>query len=169
MSKPVYAIATLNKRLLALTYDIFLVFAICMAVAALYTSSAHALIGDRPIPGWLLQLTLLPCLILTIGSFYTYCWRTTGQTLGMQTWRIKVFNVSSAFPRDPAEKNNCPDKISVKQCWLRFAGAWLSFFCLGIGFLILLRPRNMQTWHDRWSNTMVYDVSKQADTMPQQL
>lgn len=149
MSQP-YAIASLTKRLLALTYDSFLVFAICMAIAAIYTSSARAMIGDQPIPSWFLQLTLLPCLILAVGSFYTYCWLSTGQTLGMQTWRIKLM---------PAETN---EKLSIKQCWLRFAGAWLSFGCLGCGFLILLRKPNTQTWHDRWSKTVVVDVSKRV-------
>lgn len=149
MNQPL-AIASLSKRLLALTYDSFLVFAICMAIAAIYTSCARAIIGDQPIPSWFLQLTLLPCLIFTVGSFYTYCWRSTGQTLGMQTWRIKV------VPADASKQ------LSIKQCWLRFAGAWVSFGSLACGFLILLRKSNTQTWHDRWSNTLVLDVSKQV-------
>lgn len=151
MSQPSDTIASLTKRLLALTYDSFLVFAICMAIAAIYTSSARALIGDQPIPGWFLQLTLLPCLILAVGSFYAYCWRRTGQTLGMQTWRIKVVSADTRHP------------LSLKQCGWRFAGAWLSFLCLGCGFLILLRKSNTQTWHDRWSNTLVLDVSKRVE------
>ncbi len=146
MTNPPHAIASLTKRLLALTYDCFLVFALCMAVSALYTSSVHALFGEQLISAWVLQLTLFPCLILAIGSFYTYCWRRSGQTLGMQTWRIKVINAATS------------EKLSYRQCWLRFAGAWLSFACLGVGFGILLRQN--QTWHDRWSGSYVVDLAK---------
>lgn len=150
MSFSAFYIASLYKRLLALIYDSFLVAAISMAVGWVYTGIVYQFIGSDSLPAWVLQLTLFPMLILSIAGYYFYCWRRSGQTLGMQTWRIRLI---SSQP------------LSYRQCLIRFAGAWLSFICAGAGFWILLFNKRI-TWHDSWSHTQVIDLRRPAQPSP---
>lgn len=94
-------LAGLPRRLAAAIYDGFLLFAVLFAAGALY-GWVYALFAVAEAPliqtndiandippiaeGWLYQAYLLGVTIV----FYAGFWARTGQTLGMQAWRIQL-------------------------------------------------------------------------------
>jgi uncharacterized RDD family membrane protein YckC len=144
---------------MAMTYDAFLILAILFCITMVYAFVVVAISSDissdisqvqnndilrdlEPIPlGW-------PYYILAFSTylgFYCYFWRKTGQTLGMQAWKIKLYSNN--------EKN-----ISYQQCLIRILIGSLSLGLLGLGYLTLLLNRENGCWHDRASNTVVVDL-----------
>ncbi|WP_029103740.1 RDD family protein [Moraxella caprae] len=85
-------------RVTALLYDgmlilamLFLVGTIGAVVGTLLfmevgTDSAHA----QRLPIWYQNGVMTPLFVLTLIGFYGLFWRKSGQTLGMQTWRLKT-------------------------------------------------------------------------------
>lgn len=85
-------------RMLAILYDgmlilamLFLVGTIGAVVGTLLfmevgTESAHA----QRLPDWYQHGVMTPSFVLTLIGFYGLFWRKSGQTLGMQTWRLKT-------------------------------------------------------------------------------
>lgn len=147
--------ASFSRRLIAAVYDGFLLFAVLFAAAALYgwlttdttpLSNNQLHTGDvvhelQPIAhGWLYKAYLAAVIIL----FYTAFWCKTGQTLGMQAWRIKAQSCSG-------------DIMSFKQGLLR-AAVGLGLF--GIAMLWMLFNKNQQTLYDKLSNTEVVLLAK---------
>ena len=94
---PVQALprAGVGVRLVALMYDslllLALVFVINVITIAIFTPSAastgnHAVLLAPAIR----QGLMFPLSLGAIFWFYGYCWTRSGQTLGMQTWRLEV-------------------------------------------------------------------------------
>lgn len=89
-------------RVTALLYDgmlilamLFLVGTIGAVVGTLLfmevgTDSAHA----QRLPTWYQNGVMTPLFVLTLIGFYGLFWRKSGQTLGMQTWRLKTVDSS---------------------------------------------------------------------------
>ena len=132
--------ASLLRRLAALTYDSFLIAAIWM----LSTLALVALQGEA-VAGPLYQAFLC----LEAAVFYLYFWRATGQTLGMQAWRIKAVNEAGEL-------------LTLGEGCARLFFAAPSFACLGLGFLWMLVDRDRLAWHDRASGTYVIYLEKDA-------
>lgn len=95
--------ATIAKpalRLIAMLYDGMLILALLFFVAMLLvvlgthllipvgTTSQQAMV----LPKWYQNLVLTPSFVLTLIGFYGVFLRKSGQTLGMQTWRLKTLN-----------------------------------------------------------------------------
>ena len=146
--------ASLQRRLLAMMYDLFLLLAILIIITGIYTIITVILTSDlsmhpkidtndvihdlQPVElGWL----FIPVLTFTYLSFFCYFWIKTGQTLGMAAWKIKLIT-----------SNN--KKITLYQCLLRIFFAIISILCFGLGYLCLLIGEK-KTWHDKISNTEV--------------
>jgi uncharacterized RDD family membrane protein YckC len=109
-------------------------------------------------------------LFLVIGTYFTYFWRHGGQTLPMQTWRIKL--VSSSNLETP----------SCKQVWLRYCLSWMWFLpALGINYLFDIKQwpsllvlfigmvawgcttkldKNRQFLHDKLAGTQLISLSR---------
>ncbi len=81
--------------------------------------------------------------------FFGWFWTRSGQTLGMQAWRLRV-----------QQPDGSP--ISWRQALVRMGGAVLSALCLGAGYWWLLFDRERRTWHDRLSGTRVVLLPKRA-------
>ncbi len=93
-------IAKPTTRLAAIVYDgmlilalLFLVGAVLVVIGTLLTmqtgtDSAQA----QSLPVWYQNVVMTPSFILTLVGFYGLFWRRGGQTLGMQTWRLKTVN-----------------------------------------------------------------------------
>lgn len=93
--------AGFTRRIMAATYDGFLLFAVLFAAVALY-GWLQGQIAPAPVQqfetgavthelepiaeGWLFNLYLLAVIV----GFYTVFWCKNGQTLGMQAWRIRL-------------------------------------------------------------------------------
>ena len=134
---PSAAPAPLWRRLAAMFYDSFLVFAIWIVVGfvvlyALGVNNAYETSGE------LAELTpgqsniLFAAMLVSAYLFFGFFWTHSGQTLGMQAWRIKVQN------RDGSA-------ISWLQSLLRFCSAPFALLALGLGYLYMLIDRERRT------------------------
>ncbi|MGO4302779.1 RDD family protein [Cupriavidus sp. RAF12] len=99
---------TLRRRLTCMLYEGVLLFGVLMAASAVYVLvrpllQQHGL--DRPYvdQAWM---------FVVLGFYFTWFWQRNGQTLAMQTWRIRLETAAGAPPRWP-------------RAALRFVLAWL--------------------------------------------
>jgi uncharacterized RDD family membrane protein YckC len=133
----------LPKRLAALIYDIFLVLPIVMASVALSMGARILIYGQ--VEGDINQVELNPHLVqfiivVVVIGFFSWFWVRTGQTLGMQAWRIKLVSLDSTA-------------VSTRQAVIRCLGAALSALCLGLGYWWCLFDPKRRYWHDYLSGT----------------
>lgn len=94
------AVATAPIRLMAVLYDGMLVLALLFLVALVLVvigTMAFGMAGTqsadaRQLPDWYRHAVLSPSFVLSLYWFYGIFWRKSGQTLGMQTWRLKTIS-----------------------------------------------------------------------------
>ncbi|MHB1141337.1 MAG: RDD family protein [Sulfuricaulis sp.] len=130
------------RRLGAMFYDGLLLLALLMMLSYPYVWLTG---GAKP---GLLVKTLYQLYLLAICFFYyTGFWVRGGQTLGLRTWRMKL-------------TRNDGGPITWAIASKRFAWAWLSLLCLGLGFLWVFYDRNKLAWHDRLSGTKLIQLPK---------
>ena len=137
---------SLLRRLTAMLYDSLLVVALvgvvnalALAVVAQLTEGKEQILG----PPIVQALT-----ILTVVGFFSLFWVKTGQTLGMQAWRIKVVDFQGEAP-------------TTTKAVVRCFGACLSAACLGLGYLWCLVDHHKRYWHDYISRTELILLPKQ--------
>jgi uncharacterized RDD family membrane protein YckC len=136
------------RRLAALFYDSLLLLAVLMMVTALFlplTGGEAITSANRPVLGVLYRIVLLGAVVLFYGTF----WTRRGQTLGMQSWRLRV-------ERDDGARLTWADALR------RLGAAVLSILPCGLGFLWILFDREKRAWHDRLSHTRVVVVPKNS-------
>lgn len=122
----------------ALIYDTLLVLPMVMLVVALAMGAAVIGAGGEPEP---LRPVLVQVLAaLTVATFYCVFWRKSGQTLGMQAWRIHLLTESGTKP-------------ALRACIIRLLVAPVSLACLGAGFWWSLFDPSQRYWHDIASQT----------------
>ncbi len=124
----------------ALLYDCLLVIAIWMATLFIWVVAS----GGEAVTGWLLQCVLFSQWL----GFYLYFWSRQGQTLGMMAWRIKLVDMQGLNP-------------NWEQLCKRAALAPISLLSLGLGYLWYYIGSTQQTWHDRFSQTLVVYIPKE--------
>ncbi|MDD2833732.1 MAG: RDD family protein [Methylotenera sp.] len=92
------------------------------------------LLGDATagLKQWLLRLVLW----LVLGGYFIWCWISTGRTLAMQSWRMRVVSQHG-------------HSLTLSAAVLRYVLASVSALCLGLGFLWALVDRNHCYLHDR--------------------
>ncbi len=142
----------LPRRLMALLYDTFLVLPVIMFGVALGMGLHGALTrllggttGGEPLGAWAVR----GIAVLVIAGFFTAFWRKSGQTLGMQAWRIKLVPLPGR-------------QLTAARCMLRCAAALLSLAFLGIGYLWCLVDRDGRYWHDYLSGTKLVLLPKKS-------
>lgn len=91
--------AGVGVRLMALIYDSLLLIALIavinVIVIAIFTPSAAATENSATLLSpEIRQGLMFPLSLLAVFGFYGYCWTRSGQTLGMQTWRLEVRDLS---------------------------------------------------------------------------
>ena len=138
--------APLWRRLAALFYDGLLLLAMAFAYTAAVLTVRVQLLGyheGEPM-GWLALLGLWVWLSL----YCVWCWRRSGQTLGMKIWRLRL--------QQP--DGNPPTRA---QAWLRCALAPLALVSV-IGYLWCLWSRSGDCLHDLGSNTRMVVLPKSS-------
>ena len=91
-------IARASTRMIAIVYDGMLILALLFLVGVVLTFIGTTMTMEvgtrsdeaRELPVWYQNLVMTPAFILTLIGFYGVFWRRAGQTLGMQTWRLKT-------------------------------------------------------------------------------
>jgi uncharacterized RDD family membrane protein YckC len=138
---------SLLRRLTAMLYDTFLVIALVAVVNGLALGViVKATAGEQQVlSAHLVQLLTT----LTIVAFFSLFWLKSGQTLGMQAWRIKLVDFQGQPP-------------TLGKAMIRCLGALLSGVCLGLGYLWCLVDRNNRYWHDYLSRTELILLPKRS-------
>ena len=134
--------APLWRRLAALVYDTLILAALMLVTAAAY----HALINNglygrtEAVPGF--NPGLAAVLLGVIYCFFSLCWRRSGQTLGMQSWHLRLQGLEGAPP-------------SRWQCLSRLLVAIPALALGGLGLWWMLIDKEGRSWQDRLSRTQV--------------
>ncbi|MFZ6639737.1 RDD family protein [Undibacterium sp. TC4M20W] len=98
----------IRRRLICMVYEAMLLFGIVFVSGFIFdviTQSRHALTLRHTRQFWL---------FLVIGAYFVFCWSRSGQTLAMQTWRIKVVDLDGG-------------KLPVVKAIVRYCLAWMWF------------------------------------------
>lgn len=137
---------SLPRRLVIIFYDSLLLFAV------LFFASIPIVVPFKITYGspWYFAYVLY---IYTVGFIYFgWFWTHGGQTLAMKTWKVKLTSNSG--------------QISWKHALLRYLVAFLSWLCLGLGFIWSIFRKDNATWHDLVSGTRLIslDASKQKQS-----
>lgn len=113
------------KRLIAMVYDCFLVFAVLMFASAipLVFTGGEAMASSNPF--------MSVYLLLVIFVFFAWFWTRSGQTLGMQAWKIKLVRQDESL-------------ISWQQSLARFALAIPAWSVFTVGIIIMLRADKIE-------------------------
>jgi uncharacterized RDD family membrane protein YckC len=93
------------------------------------------------LPGPLLLLHIF----LVIGTYFVWYWTHGGQTLAMQTWRLRIVNVDGGPPE-------------LNQLLLRYLLSWPSLLLYGAGLIWACFDRDRQFLHERLSGTRIICV-----------
>lgn len=134
-------VASLWRRLAALSYDSLLLVGIWFLATALLLplTDGQAVPAQQP----LFQMYLFG---ITFG-FFAYFWLHGGQTLGMQAWRIRLVAQTG-------------QALTLWQVLLRFVVAVAGAAALGLGFWWALYDAQGRTWHDLAAGTQVIYLPK---------
>jgi uncharacterized RDD family membrane protein YckC len=110
----------LGRRLACFVYEGVLLFGVVMAVGLVYgvaTQQHHALSGATG---------LRVVLFVVVGLYFVHFWSRGGQTLAMQTWRIRVVTVTGE-PVGPWRA-----LCRYLLAWLWFLPALLALYLTGL-------------------------------------
>jgi len=83
---------------------------------------------------------LLGHIFIVLGAYFLWYWHHGGQTLAMQTWKIRLSTPSGKQP-------------SLARLALRYVLSWPSVLYFGAGLLWALFDRDRQFLHDRLAGT----------------
>ncbi len=132
--KNVSAHVSLWRRLAAITYDFFLLFAVLFFASLIVIVPFKITLEDTRYPLYIAYVYSVSFV------FFGWFWTHGSQTLGMKTWHIKI-------------KTFDGKTITWRQAFVRFIVALLSIILLGAGFIWCLFNRESLSWHDLVSKT----------------
>ena len=131
-------LAGLRRRLASMLYESMLLLGV-LALTFLVPYLILGAVASVTPSGGLLWLHVF----VVLGIYFVWYWRRGGQTLAMQTWRLKIVDASEGRT------------ASLGRCWLRYALAWPSVLLGGFGLLWALVDRDRQFLHDRLVGTCI--------------
>ena len=132
--------AGLFRRLMAMCYDLLLLFSLLLfATAMALLVTRGALDYHHPL--------FRTYLFLVCFWFYAWFWTHGGQTLGMRAWRLRLQRLDGR-------------PVTLWQALLRFLAAIPSWALFGLGFLWLLVDKKHMAVHDRISESVIVRLPK---------
>lgn len=126
---------SIRRRLASMLYESFLLLGV-LSVAFVLPHLLLGLLLESAAPGLLLWLHVFIVLL----AYFGWLWKRSGQTLAMQTWKIRLVAADGAA-------------LTTRQVFLRYALAWPSLLACGIGIAWALVDRDRQFLHDRLAGT----------------
>ena len=111
-------------------YEVLVVIAILFVCALVFLM----LFGDAS--HGIKRVGLQLFLWLAVGVYFVWCWHKGGQTLAMQTWRLKLLSQDGNL-------------LSVPMAMARYGLATMSLMMMGFGFLWAIVDRDHLFLHDR--------------------
>jgi uncharacterized RDD family membrane protein YckC len=124
---------SLARRLAAMVYEAFLIFAVAFFAAWIFFFAS----GARDATSGVLRRELQLFIVVVLAAYFLWCWLRGGQTLAMRAWRIRLVDVT-------------PRKALV-----RFL---LAAALLPLSILWALADRDRQFLHDRLAGTRLIDA-----------
>ena len=128
--------AGLGRLYASLLYDALLLVALLLVETTLFLPLWSAV--DPALQRPLLQLWLL---LLTFG-YFLYCWRKSGQTLPMRTWRIRLVAADGGH-------------VTTRHALLRYLFALFSVSIAGLGWLWAIFDKEHRYLHDTLAGTRI--------------
>lgn len=89
---------------------------------------------------------LLAHLLLIFLAYFVWFWRHGGQTLAMQTWKIRLVSALNG------------EIVTLPQALARFVLCWPSLCFFGAGLIWAVFDRDRQFLHDRLAGTRLVIV-----------
>lgn len=168
--------AGLMVRLFAIVYDGLLLLALWFITTALLVPFAtpdsaaakHEITLAAPA---FRNFVLVPALVVVTWLFYGYFWTRAGQTLGMQTWRLRVLRADGERLRWSDAIGRCASACLfplacglISMLGFQTAGAFLLSVTLGFlgNYLWMLWSPRRLAWHDQLSATLVWRLPPEA-------
>ena len=124
---------SLARRLAAMVYELFLIFAVAFFAAWIFFFAS----GARDATSGVLRRELQLFIVVVLAAYFLWCWLRGGQTLAMRAWHIRLVDVT-------------PRKALVR--FLLAAGL------LPLSILWALVDRDRQFLHDRLAGTRLIDA-----------
>lgn len=128
------------RRLLAILYESMLLVAIWFIAGFVF----H-LIFFNIISGDYFKLAFQCYLLLVGGMYFIWFWTHGGQTLAMQTWKIRITGLDG-------------QQIGIRKAIIRYLLAVAGVTLFGSGFIWALFDRDCQFLHDRLAGTRIVGV-----------
>ncbi len=130
-------VPTIRRRLASMVYESLLLIGV-LAAGLIVPHLLIAWLAGAVVPGVWLWLHLFVLMAL----YFIWCWFHGGQTLAMQTWKIKLTGANVSKP-------------ALRALILRYSLAWPSLLFFGVGIVWALFDRDRQFLHDRLAATRI--------------
>lgn len=130
-------VPSIRRRLISMLYECLLLLGV-LALLFLVPNMLMGVIWQVALPPWALWLNVATAL----GLYFVWLWHRDGQTLAMQTWRLRIVTTEDGQP--PA----------IRRALVRYLLAWPSVLT-GAGLLWALFDRDRQFLHDRLAGTRI--------------
>ena len=127
------------RRILCIIYDFLLLIAILFITSLIFLFIYHDTNSPYFMPVFRLYL------LSTAGVYLIWFWTHGGQTLAMQTWKIRVISTSG-------------ERMSIWQAIARYFLAVISISFFGCGIIWALFDREGQFLYDRLAGTKIINV-----------
>lgn len=124
------------RRMLSISYEFILLLAVWFIAAFLF----H-LIFSNTTAGYFRPLFQF-YLLCVGGIYFIWFWTHGGQTLAMQTWRMRLVSRNG-------------EKVTTQQAMVRYLVAIIGISFLGFGLLWALVDRDRQFLHDKVAGTRI--------------
>lgn len=129
-----------GRRMLALAYEFLLLLGVWFIAAFLF----HLVFRDTSAEYF---RPLFQFYLLCIGGIYfIWFWTHGGQTLAMQTWKLRLVSENGG-------------KVTMQQAMVRYLMAVIGISFLGFGLLWALFNRDRQFLHDKLAGTRIIRLS----------
>lgn len=143
-----YELAGLRRRLASMLYESLLLLGV-LSVTFMLPHLALGMAYGIVLPGLILFIHVF----VVLGIYFIWCWRHGGQTLAMQTWRLKIVGIDGHPPR-------------LNPLILRYVLSWPSLLFYGAGLLWAIVDRDRQFLHERLSGTRIIFVRPTTAAQP---
>jgi uncharacterized RDD family membrane protein YckC len=150
------ATPTLTRRLVVMVYESLLLFGVLFAAVLVFE------LATRDVQWPLLPLARQIWVFIVLGAYFVHCWRKTGQTLAMKTWRIRLVSTEGG----PVRTNRAMLRYLLSWMWFLPAlvaahlweiSRWPSLGLIAAGFTLwactVFLDKHRQFLHDRLAGT----------------
>jgi len=141
-------LAGLRRRIASMLYESLLLLGV-LSVSFMLPHLALGMAYEIVLPGPVLFIHVF----LVLGIYFVWYWRHAGQTLAMQTWKVKLVNRDGGPP-------------ATVQLLLRYCLVWPSLLLYGAGLFWVLVDKDRQFLHDRLAGTCIIFVPPTTASRP---